>query len=173
MYADPEGNAIISSIVIGGFVGLFLGFTLTAYSDYIDDGDVFNGSIDTKDYVANTLVTGIIGLGVGYVAPSMSSFLSNSFTFAIPSLAGNGALSITLTGTQAVEAVATIGSIVLLASAHRPGNNKKQNKQFEDAMRKLGITDRDKMRRVHDKLKGTDLGYRELIEFIKSVLNLK
>ncbi|MBE6635509.1 MAG: RHS repeat-associated core domain-containing protein [Ruminococcaceae bacterium] len=111
MYADPEGNVIISSIVIGGFVGLFLGFTLTAYSDYIDDGDVFNGSIDTKDYVANTLVTGIIGLGVGYVAPSMSSFLSNSFTFAIPSLAGNGALSVTLTGSQ-VFALATITGII-------------------------------------------------------------
>ena len=60
----------------------------------------------------------------------------------------------------------------MFASVQRPGDNKKQNKQFRDAMRELNITDKDEMRRVHNKLKTTDLGYNELINFIKEILKI-
>lgn len=39
-------------------------------------------------------------------------------------------------------------------------------------MRELKIKDRDVMRRVHDKIKGKNFGYKQLVEFIKEVLKL-
>ena len=84
---------------------------------------------------------------------------------------GGEIVSVAISGAQIVGAA--IGATILLASSDRPGNNKAQNKQFKDAMRKLDVTDKDQMRRVHDKIKGRNMGYNELIEFIKQVLNMR
>lgn len=40
-------------------------------------------------------------------------------------------------------------------------------------MRELNVTNKDQMRRVHDKIKGKNVGYNELIEFIKEILKIK
>ena len=107
---------------------------------------------------------------------------SSTFTFTYPTLS----LASTSIGTTAVvvgTGTATVGGlemlsvlgaagVVMFASSNRPGDNKKQNKQFKDAMNEFGVTDKDKMRRVHDKIKGRNMGYNELIEFIKKILGL-
>ncbi len=55
---DPSGHFAISAILIG----LGAGFLGTVFSDLIDDGIVFNGSQDWKDYIGNTLAGGMGGL---------------------------------------------------------------------------------------------------------------
>ena len=179
MYADPSGHSIIAAIIIGAIIGASIGFGATVYKDYEDDGEVFNGSVDAIDYVANTVVGGIVGSATGAlassIAPAIGSFLSTSFSFSSPfALAGGEAIAITVTGAQLVGAGASAVAIgvALFASNNRPKDNRKQNEQFRSAMRELNITDKDKMRRVHDQIKGKNMGYRQLIDFIKEILNI-
>jgi len=171
MYTDPSGHAIITAIILGALIGAGIGFGVTVYNDYDDDGEVFNGSIETSDYIANTLLGGAIGAGAGAIAPTIGSFLSSNFALAVPAVAGGTAVVLNVSGAQIVGG--SIGAASLMfASSQRPGDNKKQNQQFRDAMRELNITNKDKMRRVHDKIKGRNMGYNELIEFIKKTLNI-
>ena len=172
MYTDPTGYSISFLFILAGIaIGATVGFLGTMYSDYVDDGEVFNGSVDTESYVSNTVVGGIVGGGVSYAAPIIGTFLSTSFTLSTPIVAGGEAIAISVSGVQ-IAGVATAGTM-LFASNNRPKDNKKQNQQFKDAMRELNITNRDKMRRVHDHIKGRNMGYNELLEFIKEVLRLK
>ena len=76
-YADPSGHSIILAILIGALVGATIGFGATVYVDYTDDGEVFNGSVSAEDYVANTLVAGV----VGGVSGGLSYTLSGWFSF--------------------------------------------------------------------------------------------
>ncbi len=57
-YADPYGHFAISALLIG----LAFGFAGTMLTDLIDDGQVFNGSQDWKDYLGNTIAGGVGGL---------------------------------------------------------------------------------------------------------------
>ena len=173
IYLDSNGHFFTVALVIGAIVGLAVGFGATAYADYLDDGEVFNGSIDAVGYVANSLVGGVIGGAMGYFAPAVGTFLSSSFVIGTYTLAGGEAVAITISGTQILGAVLLESIILAFASGNRPGDNKKQNQQFRDAMRELDITNKDQMRRVHDKIKGRNMGYNELIEFIKEVLKIK
>ena len=50
----------------------------------------------------------------------------------------------------------------------RPGNNKLQNKQFNDVVHMLGLTKKE-ARRLHDSIQGLDLGFRELLEFARDM----
>ena len=174
MYADPTGHVITATIITFALIGASIAFVATAYYDYADDGEVFNGSIDAGSYVANILVGGAIGGGAAYLAPEIGAFLTTNFFFSMPSLvAGGEAVAVTISGAQIAAGVAAGVGIMLFASNSRPGDNKKQNKQFRDAMRKLDITDKDKMRRVHDKIKGRNMGYNELLDFIRKILNIE
>ena len=163
MYVDPNGQFILSALLIGAAVGGLIGFAGTTYADYKDDGKVFNGSVNTSGYIANTLVGGIGGAAVTYIAPYISSAMAAPVVLSGETVAVSGA-------TVAVAATATT---LMFASDHRPKNNKKQNEQFKAAMRELNITDKSKMRRVHDKIKGRNLGYKQLVEYIKEVLTIK
>ena len=78
-YSDPTGEFLLSALIVGAIVGAAIGFAATAYVDYKDDGQVFNGSVDAKSYVANTLVGGVIGGFTGGVG-------SSTFSVAIPTL---------------------------------------------------------------------------------------
>ena len=172
-----QGHFAITAILIGIAIGAVIGFVGTVIADYADDGDVFNGSISAEDYVANTLVGGLIGGLTGGIG-------SSTFTLTLPTLdlvttsigttvLVGGTATVAISGTSILAGAGILGSVVMFASNNRPGDNKKQNKQFRDAMRELDITDRDQMRRVHDRIKGKNMGYNELIDFIKEVLNLK
>jgi len=168
---DPTGRSFTLILVLG-IVGVGLGFGATAYADYKDDGEVFNGSVEAESYVVNSLFGGLFGAGVGHIAPFIKPFLSTSFTVATYATAGGGVASATLTIGQALGVTLLGFAGLYFASQDRPGDNKKQNRQFRDAMKQLKITDKDQMRRVHDKIKGKRFGYNELIDFIRDILGL-
>ncbi len=76
---DPSGYFAISAVIIGALVGAAIGFGGTVLADYVDDGQIFNGSISVGSYIANTLIGGLIGGLTGGIA-------SSSFTFSYPTL---------------------------------------------------------------------------------------
>ena len=121
MYADPSGHFAISALIIGAIIGAAIGFGGTVLADYVDDGQIFNGSISAGSYIANTLVGGLVGGLTGGIG-------SSSFTFTYPTLqfaqmAGAngltfGAVSIgtataTISGTSVVTALGLAGITVM------------------------------------------------------------
>jgi len=60
MNVDPNGNFFFSFLIAIG-IGAIIGFTGTVVEDYVDDGEVFNGSVGWQQYLGNTF----IGAGVG------------------------------------------------------------------------------------------------------------
>ena len=186
-YADPSGHSvslILGLIGLGLGVGLGLGYA--AYTDYQDD-DHINGSVGWQTYLGWGMIGGAIGFGLGYYfGPPMLSFLGSSLTFSLPlpMMNASGALviagSVTVTGAQIVGgaiAVATGLGLMLFASDHRPGNNRVQNKQMKDAIRKAGYDPNDP--RIKDKINkmenyirrhNLDYGWEKLLEFVKRSL---
>ena len=71
MYSDPDGNFAISALIIG----LIFGFAGTLLTDLIDDGFIFNGSQDWRDYLGNTLAGGIGGLASAFGLNMLGSIL--------------------------------------------------------------------------------------------------
>ena len=178
MFFDPYGESFLATLVIAGIVaGAITGFGITMYADYEDDGEVFNGSVNAAEYVGNTLIGGTIGgltgAAASYITPAIGSFLSSSYILGSVAVGGE-CVAIAVSGAQIVGAAAVAGAaIVVFASKERPHNNQAQNKQFRDVMRDLNVTDKTQMRRVHDKIKGRNLGYNELYEFVKRILNIE
>jgi RHS repeat-associated protein len=70
-FVDHNGHFVISlsSLLIGMVIGIAAGavtsFGFTAYQDYKDDGEVFNGSIDFNQYAGNIVGGAIAGAGTG------------------------------------------------------------------------------------------------------------
>ena len=155
IYYDPSGHLLLTAIIIGAAAGLSVGFGITAYKDYKDDGEVFNGSIEVESYVANTLIVGAIGTTTGYVAPYVGGFFSGGFTAGSYALAGSGTLAASVAGTQLVGAAVATTSVVMFsknAQRNQPKDtrsNKSQNKEIDYLQRKYGFNDafRDRLHR--------------------------
>ena len=77
MYVDPNGNFFLTCLIVGLIVGAAVGFGAAAYKDYKDDGEVFNGSVTTREYVVNTLLGGVIGGMAGAVIGAIPLTASN------------------------------------------------------------------------------------------------
>ena len=106
MYSDPNGHFAITltAILIGMVTGAAIGFGASAYMDYADDGQIFNGSTGWKEYLGGTLLgTGVGGLAV-FAGAALSAFGGMSF-----------ALGSTMTA--AGELAAVSGAEVLVATA--------------------------------------------------------
>jgi RHS repeat-associated protein len=71
MYVDPTGHFVISittlllSIALGAALGAGAAFGAMVYEDYVDDGEIFNGSIGVNEYIGTTLGGLIAGAGLG------------------------------------------------------------------------------------------------------------
>ena len=63
MYADPGGN--FAFFLLTMLIGATIGFGITTLVDYVDDGEVFNGSVHWGWYVGATLLGAAIGAGIG------------------------------------------------------------------------------------------------------------
>ena len=109
MYTDPSGHFIVSSLLIGFAIGAVLGFGITMYADYEDDGEVFNGSIDAGAYVANSLMGGVAGAGVAYIAPAVSTFFTTTYTLGTFTVAGE-AVAVTVSGAEIASAAVGVGA---------------------------------------------------------------
>ena len=68
-------------------------------------------------------------------------------------------------------AVATgVFGLIMLASDHRPGDNKRQNEQYREIMRRLGYKKTDwQWRYGHDHLPDKEMGFKELLEFLRKL----
>ena len=119
MYVDPSGHVIFAPIVIGALIGAAVGFVGTVVADYVDDGEVFNSSIETEYYVANTLVGGLGGGLLTAFAPAIGSFLSTGITVSLPAIVGGSV--VTVTGTQILGATAATLGVVLFARTSKSG----------------------------------------------------
>lgn len=69
---DPTGHFAISAVIIGAVFGL----AGTMLTDLLDDGDIFNGSQDLRDYVGN-----ILGGAIGGLAGAMHLNMLGSMVF--------------------------------------------------------------------------------------------
>ena len=69
---DPTGHFAISALIIGALIGAAFGFGTAAYVDYVDDGQIFNGSVSAGEYIGTTLLGGVVG-GLGGAALTGSS----------------------------------------------------------------------------------------------------
>ena len=78
MYTDPSGNFAISALIIGAIVGAVIGFAATTYSDYKDDGQVFNGSVKWYEYIGSTATGAILGAGVGGIISAGGAVLTSA-----------------------------------------------------------------------------------------------
>ena len=78
MCVDPNGN--LAFFVISAIVGAVIGFGITLYSDYADDGKIFNGSVGAWSYIGNALAGGAIGAFAGAFASAVttSTFFSTA-----------------------------------------------------------------------------------------------
>lgn len=112
MYVDPNGNFPIFTLIIGALIGAAVGFGATVYSDYKDDGAVFNGSVSAGAYIGNTLAGGAIGGSIGAISgalPTIVSWFGSTFA-PMGSLATVSGGAIAITGEQAL-----LGSLGLIA----------------------------------------------------------
>ncbi len=185
-YCDPSGHsAILIGLIIGAIVGAGIGFGTAAYIDYQDDGQIFNGSVAWYDYLGATVLGGAVGAGLG---AGIGAFAGMSFSFSIPTFGlvntggalafgVTGKIGLSVTGAQILGAAGLIGATYMFASTNRPGNNRAQNKQFENAARAAGYNPkdpriRDVLNQIHQYIRKNklNLGWKELLELIKEWL---
>ena len=150
MYADPSGHFVISTLIIGAIIG----------------ATVLGGAI-----------------GAGLVAFAGMSFSTSLPTFEWMNAGGSlmfgvtGTTTLTITGAQILGAAGLICATYMFASNNRPGNNRVQNKQIEQATRSAGYNPkdprvRDILNEIHQYIRKNklNLGWRELLELIKEWL---
>ena len=127
-FVDPNGNFgfWIVALIGAGILGL-VGLGATAYADYTDDGEIFNGSIGADAYIGNTLVAASIGALVSGLiftfGPSIASFLGSSLSSAIPALGtlstcgalALGGITITVSGAQILQGAGISSGITIMA----------------------------------------------------------
>ena len=62
---DPTGHFFITALIVGAAIGCAVGLGLVGYSDYKDDGKIFNGSKTVGDYAKGAVVGTVIGAAAG------------------------------------------------------------------------------------------------------------
>ena len=176
---DPSGHFAISALIIGAIIGAAVGFGTAAYIDYQDDGEIFNGSVKWYDYLGATVLGGAIGAGLGaFAGMSFSATLPTGFAMAQTSagtmaLVATGSITLTVTGAQILGAAGVLGATYMFAKGGLP-NNKYQNQQWKEAMRQLGIKDKDLWDRLHKAIGkypyDTHNDLKKLISLLKEIL---
>ena len=183
MLVDPSGHFVISALIIGAVVGVGIGFGGTVLADYVDDGQIFNGSVKWYEYLGAAVLGGIIGAGLGaFASMSFSATLPTGFAMAkttagTMTLVSTGSMTLTVTGAQILGVIGLLGTTYMFASNNRPGNNRIQNKQFEQAVRSAGYNPKnprikDILNEIHKYIRKNklNLGWKELLELIKEWL---
>lgn len=150
-YYDPTGHsAVLLGLILGAIIGAGLGFGVAAYKDYKDDGEVFNGSVKWYDYAGATLVGGALGASIGYAIPTIGTFMGLGGGMSM-STSGAAVMSSSI---YMVGAAGLAGSIFLFSKGEGPrhGHNQYEKQQWKEALRRFGITDKDRIRRLHNEI---------------------
>jgi RHS repeat-associated protein len=119
MYVDPNGNSFFAFLITGLVVGAIAGLCATVYSDYKDDGAVFNGSVSAGAYVGNTLVGGAIGGIIGGTIGALPTIVSGLGSAFAPTVSGG---AIAITGEQALMGILGVTLANVLFAAWKPGS---------------------------------------------------
>ena len=179
MYVDPTGHFAVRALIIGAIIGAVVGFGIAGYIDYQEDGQIFNGSVKWYDYLGATVLGGVIGAGLGaFSSMSFSATIPTSFAMlqtsaGTISIVVTSSLTLTASGAEILGAAGLIGATYMFAKGGLP-NNKYQNQQWTEAMRRLGIDDRDLWRRLHNEIRkhpyNTHDTLKKLMELLKEIL---
>ena len=192
MYIDPDGTlaGVIIGIIIGAIVGAITIGTIAGVTAALNGAGVWGiiGSV-----LLGALVGAIIGAIIGFVLVVMAPAIGAGAS-AIGAATGGGAAAagvsaagalvaggaavtagaVVVGGTAiAVRAGVAIGNIVFSkGSGPRMGHNQIEAKQWNEAMRRLNITNKDLQTRIHQKLKKYEYSntLKELLETIKEIL---
>ena len=163
--------SLIAAAAVGGAV--YAG--VTAYQNGARGWELF-GAIAEGFFtgaVVGAIISGIIALLV-YAAPAIGSFLGSSFQIGAYLTAAGELVPVVVTGAQIIAAgAATLASLgIMFSSTNRPGDNRKQNEQYREAMRRLGYSKKDwQWRYGHDHLPNESLGFKDLLKFLKNLFS--
>ena len=171
--------------VVGGVVLMFvpgaqiLGLGLIGFGI----GSFIGGNISEmngRSFAAGWLIGGALGfglgVGIGYFAPALGTFMQSSFTFGGLALAGGGTYGlITLTGAQ-ISGLVLAGSGILYFSTQRMGpgrhsNNQSENQFIDYLQKKYKFSDKVR-RQLHDEITGQGYTRKIIEEILKAILGL-
>ena len=107
---------------------------------------------------------------------SFSATLPTGFAIAQTSagkmaLVATGSITLTVTGAEVLGVAGLLGTTYMFAKGGLP-NNKHQNQQWAEAMRQLGIKDKDLWRRLHDETHKYPYQYnlKDLLKLLRQIL---
>ena len=109
-----------------------------------------------------------------YAFLAIGSFLGKSFQIGAYATAAGELVAVTVTGAQiAVAGLAALAGMgIMFSSTNRPGDNRKQNEQYREAMRRLGYSKKDwQWRYGHDHLPNESLGFKDLLKFLQDLFS--
>mgnify|MGYP005779443897 CR=1 FL=1 len=172
---DPSGHFVISLLIALAVTGAVVGGVTAGLiaSNNGAQGWELAGSI-----FGGALLGGAIGALAGFGLPMIGGAAGGALAIAgggTLAMAGAGvvasAASVSLAG---IAGIASILGIGILFSKGRPGNNRRQNEQFESAMNRYGIKKQDPLwREIHNALHNEPpMNYQELLRFIAEYLGL-
>ena len=169
MNIDPEGKAFLTIFLITLVAGVVIGGTIAGVKGY-KNGERGWGLVKTiaKGSFKGGIIGGLAAVLI-YALPEIGSFLGASLGFGGLALAESGAAAVSLTSAQAIMAgiAALSGLGLMFSSTNRPGDNRKQNEQYREAMRRLGYNKGDwQWRYGHDHLPNESLGFKDLLKFL-------
>ena len=169
MNIDPEGKAFLTIFLITLVAGVVIGGTIAGVKGY-KNGERGWGLVKTiaKGSFKGGIIGGLTAVLI-YALPEIGSFLGASLGFGGLALAESGAAAVSLTSAQAIMAgiAALSGLGLMFSSTNRPGDNRKQNEQYREAMRRLGYNKGDwQWRYGHDHLPNESLGFKDLLKFL-------
>ena len=169
MNIDPEGKAFLTIFLITLVAGVVIGGTIAGVKGY-KNGERGWGLVKTiaKGSFKGGIIGGFAAVLI-YALPEIGSFLGASLGFGGLALAESGAAAVSLTSAQAIMAgiAALSGLGLMFSSTNRPGDNRKQNEQYREAMRRLGYNKGDwQWRYGHDHLPNESLGFKDLLKFL-------
>ncbi len=163
MFTDETGEfswlavIVVSLFAIGG--GTYYG--VKAHKDGYRGWDVVSA-------VAKGVINGgLLGFAIVSIPTLFSSFGGYS---AMTAASVTSSAVVISSGTIAKGVAVSAGLGYVFSSTSRPGDNRRQNKQFHDIMNELGIKDKKTQRRIHDALQGKNLGFRDLRQFVQEFL---
>ena len=160
----PGAQAIGAGLIIAGTGGLIGGAIGMA------TGVGFSYGWDI-----GTIIGGTIGLIIAF-----PELLNITLQMTIPTIVNAGGALMMVGATITIPAGAAIATaagagLLMFASQNRPGNNRTQNKQFNDAARKAGFdpnnpSDKDILREIHDYIRKSkeNFGWKQLLELMKN-----
>ena len=165
MYVDPSGRFALTTIIILTLiaVGVVAGGTAAGVISYSKG---YRGWELAGHIFAGAVIGGLIGAAIGYfAAPTIAGLLTSTGTIGGSLVlvgwgAAGGGIAISaigelaLVGTIAVTGISAFGASIMFSKGFGPriGHNQYENKIWNEAIKQLGIDNKDLIRRLHNEI---------------------